>query len=501
MQLFLTLGDACQRSCDYCYADRRRPGAMTFDVARRAIDLARARRGGPLQIGFFGGEPLLQFPLLRKVADHARRTCETAPSFALTTSGDPVTEEVAAYLGGLDVSVALSAHDVDDRGTRRAARRLRAVGIEPGVVFVATPEGCGELAARIEALLQFGLRRVSISPDFYAEWASSGRARLEATYRELARIYAAERRAGRPFVLNQFDPRLRALTTGVSLRTTQCGVGPGKLAVAPDGELFPCDRLSVDSACATTRLGHVDDGLEALPRREALVSAAPCEGCDDDTTCLCGCACVNAHFGADATQVPEVVQWHERMVGAIVRDRLHPLRPAPARKGRRRRFVRVSAGAVLVGALVAGCSEAPRTASPTPVPHEPDEICRGGRLVDVGAFAMRGEEEPALARVDGRLWDAHVTYCLHFEDEDLFALVAENREAIESAFRRRLATAYLDQLSLPEEEAAFGKLLMADVRALLGEKARLRGVRLSVSLSRSTAEVLEGLKMLGYVGD
>ena len=501
MQLVLTLGDLCNRSCDYCYADRRRPQAMTFDVARRAIDLAREQGDGTLQIGFFGGEPLLQFPLLREVADHARRTCDEAPSFALTTSGDPVTEEVAAYLGGLDVSVALSAHDADDRGTRRAARRLRAVGIEPGVVFVATPEGCGELPARVEALLQFGVRRVSISPDFYAEWAPSGRARLEATYRELARLYAAERRAGRPFVLNQFDPRLRALATGVSQRATQCGVGPDKLAVAPDGELFPCDRLSVDSACADTRLGHVDDGLEALPRPEALVAAAPCEGCEDDTTCLCGCACVNAHFGGDATVVPEVVRWHERTVGAIVREQLHPLRPAPARKRRGHRFVRVSAGVIAAGALVAGCGEAPNTATVTPTPHGPDEICKRSALIDVGAFALRGEEEPALARVDGRFWDAAVTYCLHFEDDDLYTLVDENREAIEDAFRRRLATADLEQVSLPEEEAAFGKLLMADVHALLGAKARLRGVRLSISQTRSTGEMIRQLKMMGYVGD
>ena len=40
MHLVLVLGDACHRSCSYCYADSRRPAGMTFEVARRAIDLA-----------------------------------------------------------------------------------------------------------------------------------------------------------------------------------------------------------------------------------------------------------------------------------------------------------------------------------------------------------------------------------------------------------------------------------------------------------------------------
>lgn len=504
MKLILTLGDRCHRSCSYCYADLRRSGTMTLDVARRSIDSARTADGTPLQIGFFGGEPLLNFPLLREIADHARRTCELTPSFSLTTSGDFLDEEVAEYFGGIDIDVALSAHDEDGGVVRRAARRLRAVGIRPSVVMVATPENCSGLRMRMESFLEAGIRRLAISPEFYEPWTVAARARLAATYVEIVELYRRERDAGRPFVFNQFEPRLRALESGVSLRSTQCEVGPGQLSVAPDGSLYPCDRLSVDSSCSSTRIGHVDqwpDGTCLNELAERASSAELCEGCEDSLTCLCSCACVNTHLTGSVEVVPEVVRWHEQLVGGLVRE-LHREGPSvETRRRDQRRFIRLSAGLVAAGALATGCGDGQETKIDPLAGHVPDEVCQESGRVYVGEFALALCEDRGARDRGGEVGSASVRYCLHLEEGDNTALLEEHKAKVEERLRERISRAHFSQLTLPEEERALGLALMEDVREVLGADSRMRGITLTIQTMDEYFEDIRGrLMTLGYVG-
>jgi len=498
VNLVLVLTDRCNRSCSYCYSDRQGAGEMSFEVARRAVELARERSETPLRIGFFGGEPLLRFDRLREIADHARAVCETGPRFHLTTNGDALSEEVAEYFGELDVEVALSAHDREPEAVLRAAHRLREVGVEPRAVLVATPENAGELIGRIEGLIDADFEVVSISPDFYSPWPAAARERLERAYRELAGLYARRRRAGRPFRTNQLDPRLRALATGLPLRETHCELGAESLTVAPDGTLYPCDRLAVDSACAGTRIGHVDHGVDevALERialeRERIPEA--CHTCDESLTCLGACACVNVHASGDAGLVPEVVCWHERLAGRLARE-LAPLSPL-ATPARRHRLLRLGAGLLLTGSLLTACGEEPTVApskKPDPEPPREPQSWQGGlqdEFYDVELVDARGDGGHATLHVQLELSDHNVRE----------QILRSHEPEIGALLKRLFATTPIEKLTLNEEEQRISRELVEELRGILGEDVPIKGIDLQIWTKEEHTDLRHRLESLGYVG-
>ena len=74
--LVLSLTGDCNLACRYCYASGQDQRTMTWETARRAIDLA-AEGGAPFILQFSGGEPLLALPLLRRTADYIRTRSDT----------------------------------------------------------------------------------------------------------------------------------------------------------------------------------------------------------------------------------------------------------------------------------------------------------------------------------------------------------------------------------------------------------------------------------------
>jgi len=72
MNVTLVLTHDCNLRCGYCYAGRKFRRAMTWEVARRAIDMALAEPAPWTDLSFFGGEPLLKRPLMAKALAYAR---------------------------------------------------------------------------------------------------------------------------------------------------------------------------------------------------------------------------------------------------------------------------------------------------------------------------------------------------------------------------------------------------------------------------------------------
>lgn len=95
MELFLT--EACNLRCDYCFvAMKKAYKRMSWEVAKRAIDflMKESREEKEVEILFFGGEPLLAFPLMKKVAEYAVQQADSLGkklSFTCTTNATLLT--------------------------------------------------------------------------------------------------------------------------------------------------------------------------------------------------------------------------------------------------------------------------------------------------------------------------------------------------------------------------------------------------------------------------
>ncbi len=158
---------ACNMRCSYCYAGARRERPMALHVGRRAIDrsLSSLQPGGSLDLGFFGGEPLLRASLVARLMDHAQESAAARGvrvRFSITTNGTVSSPDAWALMVRPGVNLAVSfdglpeVHDrhrtfADGRGSSppalRTIRRLLDAGVDFRTVAVVTPHSVARMPA------------------------------------------------------------------------------------------------------------------------------------------------------------------------------------------------------------------------------------------------------------------------------------------------------------------------------------------------------------------
>ena len=103
----MLMAQGCNLGCRYCYAWRngsnQKGTLMPFEIAKQAVDhlVAKSGRRTELQVTFFGGEPLLNYPVIREVVNYCRELEKTSSKkfmFELITNGVLLTEEVVDWI-------------------------------------------------------------------------------------------------------------------------------------------------------------------------------------------------------------------------------------------------------------------------------------------------------------------------------------------------------------------------------------------------------------------
>mgnify|MGYP003614472378 FL=1 len=104
--LVLTLTGRCNFKCLYCYASEQDPVDMTEETAIAAVALAHVSKNQFL-LQFSGGEPLLQFPLIRKVVDFVEKNHVNA-QMQIQTNGALLTKDIGKWLFDHNVGIGIS---------------------------------------------------------------------------------------------------------------------------------------------------------------------------------------------------------------------------------------------------------------------------------------------------------------------------------------------------------------------------------------------------------
>ena len=263
--LTLMVNHQCNLRCTYCYTGAKFNRPMDKAVARAAVEraVASVRPKGRLELGFFGGEPLLEADLIASVMDDARilATDRNLELFCgLTTNGTVLGPTAWEVMTNPAVDLSIS-HDglpeTHDRhritpggeGTSTVVsetlRRLVDLGRDFNVVTVVRPDTVDSLAEGLRYLRQLGVRRVEPSLDPWTSWSPEDISCLKSSIAECANLW----REGLPeFSLSWFDEKL-ARVLGVPTETSaRCGFGDGQIAVAPSGRLYPCERVIGEDA-------------------------------------------------------------------------------------------------------------------------------------------------------------------------------------------------------------------------------------------------------------
>lgn len=257
LDVILTAG--CNLTCTYCYQNTKQPRRMEWETLRPTIDLLLRSERPEAKLQFLGGEPLMQFPLIRQAVDYVRTAPRRAGSvrFAIITNGTLMDEEKAAFLAAHRFKTQLSfdgvpaAQDLRGRGTfkvldglldRLRARHALYFRDDLSVAFTLTSGTIPHLADSVEYFLGKGLQEIAVSPVFThdAGWRTELRDELD---RQFARIYKASlrhrRRTGEVPV--EIFRKERGYSPHFPQGRTMCGVGQGEtLTVDVDGQVHGC---------------------------------------------------------------------------------------------------------------------------------------------------------------------------------------------------------------------------------------------------------------------
>lgn len=270
--LCLHLAHDCNLSCLYCFAGQGKfggsPGLMTPGAGRRALEFLVESSGNRrhLEVDFFGGEPLLNFGLLRMLVEYGRdlgRERGKEIKFTVTTNAVLLDREAGDFFNKNDISVILS---IDGRREVHNAMRPFRNGSGSYEVVAKNTKNFLEsrnykdyyvrgtftalntdFASDVEYLASLGIDNISMEPvvagsaDYYA--ITDGMiGSISSEYEKLARAVHNMKREGRRINFFHFNIDFEG---GPCLpkRMSGCGAGHQYLAVDPEGALYPCHQF------------------------------------------------------------------------------------------------------------------------------------------------------------------------------------------------------------------------------------------------------------------
>ena len=313
-RLTLMVNHACNLRCTYCYTGAKFHSPMSWSVGVVAIEraLRTVSPGGRLQLGFFGGEPLLETVRILEWMNYARTQAAADGKivrFSLTTNGTLTHDQAWSVMTTNDLDLAVScdgipkahdAHRVDSVGAGSAARveatlrRLVEAGRPFRVNAVLRPDTLESVPAGLVYFHGLGIRQIDLSLDLWTTWTAADGRRLEQAIDRAADLW---RQWLPEFSLNWFDAKVAALArVAKTEEQVLCGFGETEVAVAPSGRLYPCERLiGEDRSDQPQRLpGHVLDGRDTLGTPPPdFASCAVCSSCLMAGACDTYCRCSN----------------------------------------------------------------------------------------------------------------------------------------------------------------------------------------------------------------
>lgn len=322
--LCLHVAHDCNLRCRYCFAgtgdfghDR---GLMTKEVGERAVEFIIENSGKRkhCEMDFFGGEPLMNMPVVRHVVAYVRRReQETGKVFklTLTTNGVLLNAENRRFLDENNISLVLSldgrkaVHDhmrptaagtgSYDRVLANFKETVKARGGENYFLRGTFTAQNLDFTADVLDMADQGFNLLSVEPvvakdcDYAIEEAHLPQ--IFAEYEKLAAAYLERRAQGNGFFFFHFNMDINHGPC-VAKRLSGCGAGHEYFAVAPNGDLYPCHQFVGRDAYL---LGNLFDGVvkKDLPqhfRNAHVLNKEKCRGCWARFYCSGGC-----HANAD----------------------------------------------------------------------------------------------------------------------------------------------------------------------------------------------------------
>ena len=332
MNLTLHLTEDCNMDCAYCTRVKQ-PVRMTEAVLDAACDLAFSE-GNAAGLCFFGGEPLLELPLIERAVQRCKaKSAETGKrvSYKMTTNGTLLNKEILSLIRRENIGIGLSFEGRAQDCCRRFRDGSGSLSVvsekaklllqyQPGAhaMMTVAPQAVPQYAESVRWIYELGFRRITgtIAYGRKVHWQDGDLVLLEKQLREIAAFYEEAFLRGEPFYFSPFDAKIRDCITGYN-PGERCHLGFRQMPVAPDGKIYACTQFIGD---ADFCLGDVFSGLSrerqrALAKREAVPET--CRECALRKRCTNSCGCLNRLETGNENTVSPLQCNYEQMLIAI----------------------------------------------------------------------------------------------------------------------------------------------------------------------------------------
>ena len=335
--LCLHIAHDCNLACRYCFAEEGeyhgRRALMSFEVGKKALDFLIANSGGRrnLEVDFFGGEPLMNWQVVKQLVEYGRSQEESHNKrfrFTLTTNGVLLNDEIMEFCNQEMSNVVLSLD-----GRKEVNDRMRPFRKGDGSYDLIVPKFQKFADSRNQTnyyvrgtftrnnldfskdVLHFadlGFKQMSMEPvvaspkEPYAIREEDLPQILE-EYDKLAVEYIKRQREGKGFNFFHF---MIDLNQGpcVAKRLSGCGSGTEYLAVTPWGDLYPCHQFVGQEGFL---LGNVDEGITNTRVQDEfklcnVYAKEKCRDCFARFYCSGGCGANSYNFHGSITEAYDI---------------------------------------------------------------------------------------------------------------------------------------------------------------------------------------------------
>ena len=330
--LCLHIAHTCNLSCAYCFASQGKYSGdralMSFETGKRALDFLIENSGSRrnLEVDFFGGEPLMNFDVVKRLVQYARSIEKEHGKnfrFTLTTNGVLIDDDVIEFANREMSNVVLSldgrkeVHDryrVDYAGNGswekivpKFQKLVQARGGKNYYMRGTFTHANPDFLEDIKQMLDLGFTELSMEPVVTkkgdpSELTEEDLPIVLEQYEKLAELMLEREKEGRPFTFYHY---MIDLSGGPCIykRISGCGSGTEYMAVTPWGDLYPCHQFVGDEKF---KLGNIFDGVSntAVQKEFAdcnVYAREQCRDCWARLYCSGGCA-ANAYHSTGSVK-------------------------------------------------------------------------------------------------------------------------------------------------------------------------------------------------------